>query len=362
MNVAKPRIAWVDAAKGLSILLVVFLHAQGFSRAHGLHLEVYSSFNNLLLPIRMPLFFTISGIFAAGAVKKRWSELLKSKVALYYYVFVAWSILRWCYFAFVFENPIYVTEGSAEELLTLWFMPTSGLWFLWVLAIYFPLTKLLGYCSRPVVILALIATSLMILSDPDVVPFWVLQSLSLYALFFVGGAWYGRRAIDWLIRHPALALAGAGAVYVVAGATVQLFENTPAGSVLVPPGRLILSIAGVPLMCAAILFACRVGPFCRVMSYLGRNTLPIYVAHQMILVAITAAVAAAAPLPLVNVWTVPFATALAVIASLGLARILGTFGDRWLYSSAGLKAAFARRPMREQPSLAPDVVVESNRM
>ena len=73
VEVPKPvaaRIDWIDAAKAVSILLVVFHHSELISGAVGLKWGIYERLDALFGPIRMPLFFTVSGIFAAKAVSQ----------------------------------------------------------------------------------------------------------------------------------------------------------------------------------------------------------------------------------------------------------------------------------------------------
>ena len=53
----KPRLEWVDTAKGICILLVILYHTTG-------HLiDVHSQMAIMLRATRMPLYFTIAGLF-----------------------------------------------------------------------------------------------------------------------------------------------------------------------------------------------------------------------------------------------------------------------------------------------------------
>ena len=55
----KKRIAYIDAMRGFTMLLVVYSHIQ----VHGYHTPIHEidSFNLLFVRVRMPLFFFISG-------------------------------------------------------------------------------------------------------------------------------------------------------------------------------------------------------------------------------------------------------------------------------------------------------------
>ena len=66
------RLAWVDYAKGIAIILVVYRHVLiGFLRS-GLEVNQYLILaNEIVLSFRMPLFFIISGIFVEKSLSKR---------------------------------------------------------------------------------------------------------------------------------------------------------------------------------------------------------------------------------------------------------------------------------------------------
>ena len=67
-----PRVGWPDVAKGICILLVVLWHVVtkvvvGIPGA-GAVTDAWVMLNAQLLPLRIPLFFLVSGMFAARAV------------------------------------------------------------------------------------------------------------------------------------------------------------------------------------------------------------------------------------------------------------------------------------------------------
>ncbi|MFS0851477.1 acyltransferase family protein [Novosphingobium panipatense] len=82
---ASRREAWPDFARACAIVLVILFHARhitwivGF-RDDGLADHAWAVISNLLMPLRMPLFFVISGVFAAGAVARRWAQVRKAAV------------------------------------------------------------------------------------------------------------------------------------------------------------------------------------------------------------------------------------------------------------------------------------------
>ena len=71
----KPRLEWVDTAKGICILLVIIFHTTGYIMSD------YPQINCMLRAIRMPLYFTIAGLFVSVKsdvlfIKKKSTDLL----------------------------------------------------------------------------------------------------------------------------------------------------------------------------------------------------------------------------------------------------------------------------------------------
>ncbi len=66
-----PRLDWVDTARGASILLVITYHAGLFTASIGLESTAWDVVNGASRVIRMPCFFFLSGMLAAGASNGR---------------------------------------------------------------------------------------------------------------------------------------------------------------------------------------------------------------------------------------------------------------------------------------------------
>lgn len=126
----KERAEWVDIAKAVSIILVVLWHSAGVDWLP----------NRLAFFIRMPLFFCVAGFFAAGAIRSPWERLLKTKVAHFIYLYIVWLTL-----SFLLTTMAYsVYQEHLPDFLSYirgLYRPALTLWFLYALAIIFPLAK-----------------------------------------------------------------------------------------------------------------------------------------------------------------------------------------------------------------------------
>jgi len=130
------RVEWVDAAKGIAIVLVVQFHAYFILADAGLP-TTFGRIAGLLVPFRMPLFFFTAGLFALGALRMPLTRLLKSRVIRLVWLYILW-ISIWVVASVVFPAEFGAQENnSIISLASMMIRPHSSLWFLYALAIYF---------------------------------------------------------------------------------------------------------------------------------------------------------------------------------------------------------------------------------
>src|SRR5690606_35564392 len=123
------RLAWVDAAKGMSILLVVAHHAVSFLHTSGLVPPAVVAANTALASMRMPLFFLVSGLFVARPLAAPWRVVLAKRFAFFHIPAVA------------AVDP-YVDDTDPVALALSPLVPGSGMWFIYALALFAVLAKL----------------------------------------------------------------------------------------------------------------------------------------------------------------------------------------------------------------------------
>src|SRR5918997_1351335 len=81
------RLDWVDAAKGMSILLVVGHHIVWFLERSGQAPGAVVSANEALASLRMPLFFLASGLLAAGPLAAQWRGGVRKRGAFFLFLY-----------------------------------------------------------------------------------------------------------------------------------------------------------------------------------------------------------------------------------------------------------------------------------
>lgn len=341
------RVAWVDVAKGLTILLVVVFHAQIYLAHKGLGLALYTQINTVLQPVRMPLFFALSGALAVSLIRQDWGRVLHNRVAVFVMLFVLWSTIHIAAFKYLLWHPLFAFRAPISwEVLQGMIQPRTSIWFVWALAIYILFAKSLRPWPAIAAALSLAIGLLGASGLPMDYGFALLQQkLLLYLPFFVLPALYGRGALIWIANHPLLLLA-LGAVLsalAVLGAAVPVPEG--AGQYLsIGATELLRASGGLCAGLAGAVYLARLPGAVTLFSYFGRRTLSIYLPHILFL-SIAVSLLARWNLPGAALYALPLVCAVVVAFSLGLARLLRMAGQTWLLHPV-LPALWYGRPMR----------------
>ena len=136
-----PRVDWVDYAKGFCIIMVVMMHSTlGVEAAAG-QTSWMGELVAFAKPFRMPDFFLISGLFLARVIDRDWRTYLDRKVVHFAYFYVLWVTIQ-----FAFKAPGLAAEhgalGVAQLYAEAFIEPFGTLWFIYLLPVFFVVTKL----------------------------------------------------------------------------------------------------------------------------------------------------------------------------------------------------------------------------
>ena len=282
-GVVRTRETWPDVAKGTCILLVVLWHVL---TKHYLKIDWHTSIpvpglwgalGEGLLPLRMPLFFTISGLFAAGVVARPWGQVLGRRALPLAYLFLLWTAIQALVLAFTPGFDTLHAHGPAEYLRLVTVDPTN-LWYLEALVLYTVVARV----SRgwPTVPLLLGAAALSALAATHVL--WgetdrnqVLANLT----FFLAGLRLATQVRGLAARASTRRLLITVATFAgLVGVMETLGAQTWWG---VWPA---VSVVGVTAGVTAAAWTARQVPsVARRLAYLGRRTLPVYLMHMPLL-------------------------------------------------------------------------------
>ena len=338
----RDRVAWVDTAKGICIILVVMMHSTlGIGDEMGgegfMHWVVAFA-----KPFRMPDFFLVSGLFLGRVIDRGWRTYADKRVVHFVYFYLLWLVIQ---SAFKYGQ---VAGGSPAGFLAHlgWGLvePYSTLWFIYILAIFSVVTKLL----RPVPQMAVFALAALLQILPIETPWFLLNEFCERWVYFLAGYmlanWifgFARTAggrpnltllaiIGWAVVNGLLALTP----------TVWLHATTLAE---LPGVALVLGLAGAMAIVAAAELLTRAG-IDGPLRYCGRNSIAIYLAFFLPMAVTRTLLVKTGIITDIGV-AAALTTAAAVVAPLVLERMVRTTPLSFLFRRpAALHLKPARRP------------------
>jgi fucose 4-O-acetylase-like acetyltransferase len=263
------RIAWVDRAKGIAILLVVLHHAIQFSAYEQWASETAISVNWMLQTFRMPLFFAMSGLFFRNAASRSWRWLLVNRVLPFLYLYGVWTALWNAAFEL---TPVEGINFGLRHVPVLFTDPGVGPWYILALAMYFLAAKVLSPL-QVLVQLTIVAALAIPVATRLISMGWAWEYITMYSLAFFAGM-HGQRLLMALAdRTTAMSVAIAAGIWAV-GTAAAVIGGWP---MFIP-----LCAAGIALGVTLAAYLHRA----RILSWFGIRTLPIYLLHMPLIAAV----------------------------------------------------------------------------
>lgn len=333
----RPRVEWVDTGRGIAISLVVLFHSSNWLLGAGAHVRPWVEANVVVSSLRMPLFFTLAGLFAGKWVRGAWTALWHSKIRLYLWVFLVWGAVG--SLAYYVGVRMRGTGSFLSNVLQPYvlspFVPRLELWFIWALALFFVVAKLTRRVPVAVQIgVAAVGSAIALSGWETASPGWN-GSVKYYVFFLVG-----LHLRDVVLRRgsEARVLPMVGVVALWAAVAFGLW----AADLREAPG---LYFVNCVLGVAAGIAVSRALSRSHVLRDLGARTLPVYLAHTPLII-VTAALLkswGAVDSPAVAVLGPPLLAAAAIVATLALERGAKRVGAGWLYEPPAWFDVAARR-------------------
>jgi fucose 4-O-acetylase-like acetyltransferase len=262
------RVSWVDGAKGIGIVLVVFGHvflglaAAGLAGAGPLRVAV-----DAVYTFHMPLFFFLAGLFAKQAMARDARHFWVDRVALLAYTYLLWSMLQGG-LQLVFAEYSNHPPSPAMLARVLW-EPRYQFWFLYALLwcrIAFAGLWRLG--DWPVALIAAGGFAATFSIELPVV------GMILWGFFYFAlGAALSTRALR-LPRSPRLAALAAFGFAIAAAAALSSHRRELAS---IPAA--LCGIAMTILLSRLLAASVRMSAVQRVLERLGRSSISIFVMH-----------------------------------------------------------------------------------
>lgn len=275
---APQRHDWVDVAKGIGIVLVVFGHVWRGLHAAGLPMgeAQFALVDSVVYSVHMPLFFCLSGLFFHDSLLRRGpAGLMASKVDSLVWPYLVWSLLQ----GSVEVALSHWTNGktSPGQVLALW-EPRAQFWFLYALFLSCALGCLFYARLRREEAAWMLPSALLLyaiagnLTDPSVID----QTMTYFVFFALGAA---LRLVEaplqrwrlWLIAPVgAAALAGQWVFHAQLGLNYRSI------------GAAAFALAAVCVLALLLVSLCLSywgGPLGGLLLRLGAASMPIYLMH-----------------------------------------------------------------------------------
>jgi uncharacterized membrane protein YcfT len=324
---APGREVWIDAGRGIAVVLVVLYHA-----ARWFDVAAWEQVNDYVSSVRMPFFFMISGLLAyrvgaAGPAGSSWRTLWDRRLSLYLWVFVVWECIGTaCYLiGFALRGTPLGFGPMLRDLLLSPVRPQFELWFIWALAIFCVLARLLRSLDWRWHLLGAAVPSVIALTDGFDLGNVGWNGALKYYVFFVCGM-HLRALLLRFARTPWAVRAGLVLGWALLATVVEV-----AGLRSVVGVYFVLCVVGILAGVALGTFLARSAVLVRT----GSSTLPVYLGHTPVIIlgsSLVFALTGSTVLPVaVGLLVVPVAAAVAIVLSWLLHRWTASGPLRYLY-------------------------------
>lgn len=271
------RLKWADIAKGLSIILIVFIHSgEGIYTATGkIAGNYWTNLNGIGYTFMVPVFFLLSGLFSQKSTKEI-PERIKSMLSGIVYPYVLWSLIQ---AGLIIISGAGNTEANWTDIPSILINGWMQYWFLHCLILII-LTDLafrtlkLKASFRFAIVLSIACASMIGLKFP-----WQLQALSEHILYFEVGVIFAK---FWKFEKRPI-----NPYFLAYCGTILLIAFYVNGAKYEQPLRALSAFSGILLCISAATIISKSNNFISTfLATCGRLSLQIYVAHIIIAAAL----------------------------------------------------------------------------
>lgn len=270
------RNSWVDYAKAIGIILVVYGHVSRGVHKAGVHMDesLFQLVDSIIYSFHMPLFFFLSGLFFYNSFKSRGaSRLIANKVDTIIYPYILWSLLQGSIETILSKY----TNGSVtfSEVLSLAWQPRAQFWFLYTLFLVFVISSFLFVLfdkSRSA--LLLVAFGVLYSINGDLSQNLIINLVLGNAFFFILGIWFDNIKLVFEKNYARLAVAF-GALFIIG----QYVFHWPMGMMYEDRGLASLVLATVSICFVIALSMCLSRLSIKGLMYIGASSMTIYLMH-----------------------------------------------------------------------------------
>ncbi|WP_226999744.1 acyltransferase family protein [Microbulbifer aggregans] len=272
------RAQWVDYAKAIGIILVVYGHvARGlFDAGIPVSPELFLLVESIVYSFHMPLFFFLSGLFFEASFRRRGpGGLVLSKLDTIVYPYILWSLLQGSIEVFLSKY----TNGSvgAGDVFSFLWEPRAQFWFLYALFILFCVATLIFSLLRlrgSLIVFSVLAALLYIYQPlAGVQPLGFLVDNLVY--FLLGALVYRYGGETELGRYRWAVVLGAGFLL------AQYWFHATLGLTWTDKGAPSLLLGGISILFVVSLSVALARSPSKIWLLVGSSSMAIYLMHVL---------------------------------------------------------------------------------
>ena len=277
------RTDWVDYAKGIGIILVVYGHllSSGYHAGLGIPDRFFGLSDSIIYGFHMPLFFLLAGLFVEKSLQDHGAHnYLGNQLRRLVYPYFIWSILQLSV-EVIFSA--HTQKGTRlSDLFAIVYQPWGQFWFIYALFLMQLIYVIVSRASR-LASLILGILGVWLFFNPIRIEIAAIFPFSTHLIFFIGGVLFRKYLWEKSIFKPSI-----GTIIVLfatlVGSGLFIFEN------LIEPTRLASSnhpFYFLYLAIVGILFCINLAQYLAekniftVLKTLGLYSMQIYLAHML---------------------------------------------------------------------------------
>ncbi|MBU0612143.1 acyltransferase [Patescibacteria group bacterium] len=279
------RTDWIDYAKGIAIILVVYGHV--LVGINGSELEITEKFFkysfDVIWSLHMPVFFFIAGLYVNKSLSNRgFIPFLTNKIKVLGYPYIVWSIIFGSLWI-VLGNYTNTKNMSIYDILSIPYKPISIYWFLYVLLLMhstFAIVSKFKINLPAILILISLGLVLFIPKFDEAIheELRVINKFTFNFIYFSLGYIYNKYFIDSIINRNSSSINT-----IIVLCFFILFEYLVFFVKIIPPFRLTkvsLTIFGIMTVCFVSKYLAQKN-WLKLIKIAGYYSMPIYLAHLL---------------------------------------------------------------------------------
>ena len=265
-----PHMYWLDAAKGIGIILVVIGHSERGLVSSGIAPESWKSgIDFYLYTFHMPLFMLLAGVNAPKSMHAGRYNFLKRKIATVVWPYFLWSIIFGILIALL--GSVANGRGSWHDIFLIGWRPIGPFWFLYSLFIY---SLIFSIATSRALILAAISIVAFVFSQ-EIKEDTLIHGTLHFFVFYMMGVLISKKMVDFKGNPTWLTVLAMGTIWLCASAAIGNISNYNYFSSWALPSAILGSATVIALGMKVK------GLFQLALCALGRASMPIYVMHVL---------------------------------------------------------------------------------